>query len=124
MAERTQELLAEQKKTDQLLHSMLPSDVAKDLRQGKPADARSFESATIYFRQVLYLTFTVWLLSTISCSCCNVSYCSDIVGFTSLASQSTPMQVVNMLNELYTMFDYILDRFDVYKVETIGDACK
>ena len=52
VAERTQELLAEQKKTDQLLHSMLPSDVAKDLRQGKPADARSFESATIYFRQV------------------------------------------------------------------------
>ena len=59
MAERTQELLAEQKKTDQLLHSMLPPDVAKDLRQGKPADARSFDSATIYFRQVLYSTSTL-----------------------------------------------------------------
>ena len=56
VAERTQELLAEQKKTDQLLHSMLPPDVAKDLRQGKPADARCFESATIYFRQVSYST--------------------------------------------------------------------
>ena len=61
VAERTQELLAEQKKTDQLLHSMLPSDVAKDLRQGKPADARSFESATIYFRYVLYLILTLVL---------------------------------------------------------------
>ena len=62
VAERTQELLAEQKKTDQLLHSMLPSDVAKDLRQGKPADARSFESATIYFRYALYLILTLVLL--------------------------------------------------------------
>ena len=52
VAERTQELISEQKKTDQLLHSMLPPDVAKDLRQGKPADARCFESATIYFRCV------------------------------------------------------------------------
>lgn len=89
-------LMDDKKRTDDLLHSILPPNVAEKLRVDQTVEAENYKLVTILF--------------------------SDIVGFTALCSNDkvVPMDIVRMLNKLYTYFDMLSGVNEVYKVSHLS----
>ncbi|XP_070552152.1 guanylate cyclase soluble subunit beta-2-like [Ptychodera flava] len=85
-----QSLREEKMKTDALLYSMLPRQVANDLREGRHVEAGEFDAVTVLF--------------------------ADIVKFTDMCAKCKPIQIVNLLNVMYGKFDRLTNVHDVYKV--------
>ncbi|XP_055345559.1 atrial natriuretic peptide receptor 1-like [Paramacrobiotus metropolitanus] len=96
VAERTFQLLSEQRKCDALLAEMLPASIVAILRQGRTVEPEVFDSVSILF--------------------------SDIVGFGDLVATAEPIDVVVFLNESHSLFDRVVSSYDAYKVETINDC--
>ncbi len=79
-----------------LLLNILPAEVAEELKRKGHADAHYFERATILF--------------------------TDFKGFTAIAEQLTPADLVSEINTCFEAFDNIVGELRVEKIKTIGDA--
>ncbi len=90
------ELTEERKRSDDLLHNILPEPIAQRLRENPGAIAESADAATVLF--------------------------ADIVGFTPFSSELPPDEVVELLDLLFGKFDDLCEDRAIEKVKTIGDA--
>ncbi|XP_064636664.1 guanylate cyclase soluble subunit beta-1-like isoform X2 [Lineus longissimus] len=91
------ELEIEKQLTDKLVYSILPPSVANELRLGNPVEAVKYDMVTMLF--------------------------SGLCDFDVICERNSPLEIVNLLNDLYTKFDMLADPKvnNVYKVETAGD---
>ncbi len=85
----------EQEKAENLLLNILPKEIAAILKNDQHTIADHFDGASILF--------------------------ADLVGFTPLTASLSPVQLVTLLNEIFSAFDALVEKYDVEKIRTIGD---
>ncbi len=97
LIDRSEEsLLTEQKKSDDLLHNILPASIIKDLKETGKTIPKRHKNVTILF--------------------------TDFEGFTELVASISAITLVSELNDIFGRFDEIMEETKVEKIETIGDA--
>jgi PAS domain S-box-containing protein len=91
-----EELRRERLKAERLLLNILPQPIAERLKRNETAIAERFDAVTVLL--------------------------ADLVDFTSLAAKITPTQLVNLLDEIFSAFDRLVEQYNLEKIKTIGDA--
>ena len=89
-------LRGEQVKSENLLLNILPREIAAILKNESRTIADHYTETSILF--------------------------ADMVGFTPLSARLPPVEVVELLNEAFSYFDSLLDKYNVEKIRTIGDS--
>jgi sensor domain CHASE-containing protein/class 3 adenylate cyclase len=92
----SKKLKAERERAERLLLNILPESIAKRLKNEQETIADSFEEVTVLF--------------------------ADLVNFTNLSSQISPTELVGLLNEIFSRFDRLVERYSLEKIKTIGDS--
>jgi PAS domain S-box-containing protein len=85
-----------QQQSESLLLNILPKTIAEQLKQSTDAIAEHFDEVSILF--------------------------SDIVGFTPLSARLSPIDLVKLLNDMFSKFDKLAEKYQLEKIKTIGDA--
>jgi len=86
----------EQEKAENLLLNILPKDIAAILKNESRTIADYFEDASVLF--------------------------ADVVNFTPLSAMMSPVELVAMLNEVFSRFDALVEKYELEKIKTIGDC--
>jgi len=86
----------EQVKSENLLLNILPKEIAAILKNESRTIADQYTEASVLF--------------------------ADMVGFTPLSAKLAPVEMVELLNEAFSFFDSLLDKYKVEKIRTIGDS--
>lgn len=89
-------LRLEQEKSENLLLNILPKDIAELLKKKPDSIAEQYSEASILF--------------------------ADVVNFTPMSSQMTPIELVGLLNQVFSQFDDLVEKYDLEKIKTIGDC--
>ena len=90
------ELRQEKERSDRLLLNILPPAIAERLKRNEVNIAQGHADVTVMF--------------------------ADIVGFTRMTEELSPVETVKILNDVFSIFDDIADKHGVEKIKTIGDA--
>ncbi len=87
---------AQRDQADKLLFNILPERIAERLKQSPETIAEEFSSASVLF--------------------------ADIVNFTPISANFSPREVVDMLNDLFSSFDDLVEKYGVEKIQVAGDG--
>ncbi len=96
LALRNREIAQEKERSEELLQNILPEEIAEELHTKGAVDPKYFEDVTILF--------------------------TDFVGFTQSTARLSAEELVENLQDYFTAFDQIVDRYQLEKLKTIGDA--
>jgi adenylate cyclase len=86
----------EKHRSDELLHNILPEEVAKELKETGVSKAKRYELVTVMF--------------------------TDFKDFTRISEQLTPEQLVTEIDYCFRNFDYIINKYGIEKIKTMGDS--